>query len=315
VEHPTVQVVIISLIVVNAIILGVGTFDFVTEDETTSRVFDAIDETFLTIFTVELGLQLLYRGLSLFQDGWLVFDFVIIVASWSLESLQIIRAFRVFRAFRLITRIGHLRELIAAIGAVMPRMYAIFMLLLLVFYVFAVLFTQLFGELDLSDNFFGSLDASLFSCMQMMTLEWADIAREVMEQDSWAWAPILSFISVTGFIVFNLIVAVVCDAVAVTSENAYRMFGYYGHQDDESDAMILNAAQERISELADQVESMKAHHFKMQQSLGILVVELQNSMAAQRQLEQRGSLAREPSGDENDAFFDASENDSEIDEG
>ena len=31
----------------------------------------------------------------------------------------------------------------------------------------------------------------------------------------WAWAPFIAFIMITGFIVFNLIIAVVCDAVAV----------------------------------------------------------------------------------------------------
>jgi Ion transport protein len=132
------------------------------------------------------------------MDPWLVFDFLIVVTSWSLESLQVIRAFRSFRAFRLVTRIAPLRDLISAIGAVMPRIYAIMMLLMLVFYIFAVLFTELFGHLALSENYFATLEASLFTCMQFMTLSWSDVTRELMLFVPWAWLPVVSFIAITG---------------------------------------------------------------------------------------------------------------------
>jgi hypothetical protein len=179
-----------------------------------------MDMMFLCVFTAELVLQLIYRLLKFFTDSWLIFDFVIVVSSWSLESLQVFRAFRIFRALRLITRIGTLRDLINAIAQVMPRMSAIAALLSLIFYIFGVLFTELFGELDLSTNYFGTLDLSLFTCMQMMTMEWADICREVMVIIPWAWLPFLVFIMFTGFVVFNLIVAVVCDAVKlIDAEN------------------------------------------------------------------------------------------------
>lgn len=70
------------------------------------------------------------------MDGWLVFDLVIVVLSWSLESLQIIRAFRIFRALRIITRIETMRNLVAALFDIMPRLGAITALLLLIFYIF-----------------------------------------------------------------------------------------------------------------------------------------------------------------------------------
>jgi hypothetical protein len=149
VEEPRVQLGIIILIVINAILMGIATFDFVTDVKKVDDAFAIADRVFLVIFTVEMGLQMFYRSLVFFMDPWLVFDFIVVVTSWSLESLQIVRAFRIFRAFRLVTRIGPLRELVMAIGAVMPRMYAIAMLLFLIFYIFSVLFTELFGELVL----------------------------------------------------------------------------------------------------------------------------------------------------------------------
>jgi hypothetical protein len=278
VENPHVQIAIIWLIIINAITMGIGTFDFVTESTNVDRAFQAIDRSFLIAFTIEISMQLIYRGLSLFTDGWLLFDFVIVVISWSLESLQVIRAFRIFRAFRLVTRLDTLRELIMAIGNVMPRIYAIAMLLLLIFYIFAVLFTELFGDLELSKNYFGSLDASLFTCMELMTLEWASIARETMHLKTWAWVPFLAFISVTGFIVFNLIVAVVCDAVKVVDQQVKREkeleLEAQAGGPAETDLSKLSEAQERIWELTDHIEMMRIHHKELQGVVALLASEL-----------------------------------------
>lgn len=274
VENPTVQITVIVLIVLNALMMGIATFDFVTDDPNMDRAFWIADTTLLAIFTLELVLQLIYRGLSLFLDGWLLFDFVIIVSSWSLASTQVIRAFRIFRAVRLVTRIGPLRELISAIGAVMPRMYAISMLLLLIFYIYAVLFTQLFGDMELSENYFGTLTRSLFTCMELMTLEWSHIAREVMAERQWAWLPFLSYIAITGFIVFNLIVAVVCDAVAVIERTVKAE-----HDGPvESDADKLLEAQERIYEMSEQITRMHEQHFQMSQAMGFLADELKRTV-------------------------------------
>ena len=148
-----------------------------------------------------------------------------------------------------------LRDLVLAIGEVMPRMYAITALLLLVFYIFSVLFTELFGELELSEQYFTTLDRSLFTCMEMMTLEWGEIAREVMDQPdkSYAWAPFLAFIMITGFIVFNLIVAVVCDAVAITEKNVRELDGI---ESDDPTAQLDNA-QERIDLLQCHISDMQ----------------------------------------------------------
>ena len=195
--------------------MGIATFDFVSENPQVDNVFEKTDTVFLIIFTIELGMQLMYHGWLLFKDGWLVFDFIIVVSSWSFASLQIIRAFRIFRALRIITRIETMRNLVTALFDIMPRLGAITALLLLIFYIFAVLFTQLFGDLELSAPFFTTLDQSLLTLFVMMTMEWADVARECMDQIWWAWAPFILFIMITGFIVFNLIIAVVCDAVAV----------------------------------------------------------------------------------------------------
>lgn len=284
VNNEYVQITIICLIILNALLMGISTFDFVTEhtckstgDACIEDWFQRIDTVFLVIFTVEVTMQLFYLGVTLFADGWLVFDFLIVVFSWSFESLQIVRAFRIFRAFRLITRVKPLRDLVLAIGAVMPRMYAIAALLLLIFYIFSVLFTELFSALDLSDNYFTTLDASLFTCMEMMTLEWGEIAREVMESSSeeyeeytWAWLPFSAFIMITGFIVFNLIVAVVCDAVAITEKTVRELDGF----ESDNPAHKLADAQERIDLLQCHLNDMLRTQENVQNMIELMAGEL-----------------------------------------
>mmetsp|Transcript_28579 Transcript_28579/g.43933 ORF Transcript_28579/g.43933 Transcript_28579/m.43933 type:complete len:420 (-) Transcript_28579:66-1325(-) len=224
VESPQFQGFIITLIIINALIMGVATFEFVAEEKNIQEGFDVVDKIFLILFTVECFMQFVHRGVFLFTDRWLVFDFLIVVLSWSLESLQIIRAFRVFRALRLVTRITILRNLITALMNVLPRMSAIICLLSLVVYIFAVMFTVLFKEVSkaglLGEGYFSSLDASLFTLLQVVTLDWVAVARPCMDIYWWAWLPFVAFVNMTSFIVYNLFIAVVCDAVkAAESEN------------------------------------------------------------------------------------------------
>mmetsp|Transcript_29228 Transcript_29228/g.40897 ORF Transcript_29228/g.40897 Transcript_29228/m.40897 type:complete len:268 (-) Transcript_29228:105-908(-) len=199
--------------------MGLATFDFVRDDPDIDRTFNAVDKGFLVVFTIELLMQFIYHGLYLLKDGWLVFDLVIIVASWSLDSLQIIRTFRIFRALRLITRVQTLKKIVTALFAVMPRMTAISALLALIFYIYGVMCTYLFQDLyerGLTDeDYFSRLDITCFTLFQIMTMEdWASVARQVMAVYSWAWMVFVTYLLITAFIVYNLVIAVVCDAVA-----------------------------------------------------------------------------------------------------
>mmetsp|Transcript_13081 Transcript_13081/g.31928 ORF Transcript_13081/g.31928 Transcript_13081/m.31928 type:complete len:758 (+) Transcript_13081:493-2766(+) len=290
VNHEYVQITIIILIMLNAIMMGMGTMDFVTENLSVENIFNQIDRGFLVIFTLEVAMQLFYLGAALFQDAWLIFDLVIVILSWSFESLQIVRAFRIFRAFRLVTRVKPLRDLVLAVGAVLPRMYAIAALLLIIFYVFAVLFTELFSELiyEHDVNYFKTLDASLFTCMEMMTLEWAGIARETIDQVSWAWAPFTAFIAISGFIVYNLIVAVVVEAVAVTEQQVRVMDGLHS----DSPAVQLEEAQERIDLLRIHVDDMVRTQNQVQEMIERMASELLYLETERMKAEERESLLR-----------------------
>ena len=169
-----VQNSILLLIVINSIMMGIATFPFVKDNPDVSYKFDLVDQIFLIIFTIESALQLLYYGWYLFKDdGFLVFDLLIVIMSWALEGTQVIRAFRIFRALRLITRVEVMRNLVMALFSVIPKMTAIALLLMLIFYIFGVMMTTLFKGMypgPLNQPYFESLFYSLFTLFQMMTL-------------------------------------------------------------------------------------------------------------------------------------------------
>ncbi len=169
-----VQTAMLVLIIVNAIMMGVATFPIVKYDAYVMNIFELTYLILLIIFTIESVMQLIYHGYKIYEDGFLLFDVIIVIMSWSLDGSQVIRAFRIMGAFRLITRIRVMRKLILALFSVVPKMSAIFMLLMLIFYIFSVMFTQLFqgmyelGQLDMP--YFETLYDSAFTLFQMMTL-------------------------------------------------------------------------------------------------------------------------------------------------
>lgn len=111
------QIFIVVLILLNSLLIGVSTFDFVEDNDEVYYAFRVLDFAFLIIFTIELIMQFLYHGYNLFFDGWLVFDLFIVVMSWALESISVLRAlrlrsFRIFRVFRITSRVRALRRLV-----------------------------------------------------------------------------------------------------------------------------------------------------------------------------------------------------------
>jgi hypothetical protein len=277
VNSTRVQLFIVLLIGINAIMLGLATFPFVKDDPVTSHRFEVTDMVFLVIFTVELALQFIYHGYRLFLDGWLVFDFVIIVTSWSFAELQIVRAFRIFRAFRLVTRVKVLQNLVTALFSVVPRIGAISLLLFLIFFIFAILMTSMWKDLPLDPQYFARLDATFFTLFQILTLdEWASVARETMALQSWAWLPIIAFVIITAFIVINLIIAVICDAIAALHADQKAMI--HGESVDEEVPPSVDDIdiKKQLSQLEQQVEELARMQEQTMHSLQYLTRHLQS---------------------------------------
>ncbi len=203
---------ITALIAVNAITLGIE-----TSPAAIARFgpgLHVFDQVVLGVFVVELLLRFfVYRG-RFFRDPWRVFDFVVVGMGLMPAggAFTVLRALRVLRVLRLVSLVPSMRGVVGALLAALPGMASIIGLMVLVLYVSAVMATKLFGEI--SPEHFGRLGASLFTLFQVMTVEgWPDIARGIMAQSPNAWIFFVVYLLVATFMVLNLFIAVVVNAM------------------------------------------------------------------------------------------------------
>jgi voltage-gated sodium channel len=221
---PRTERVIIGLIIINAVTLGLETSKAAMESFGPALVL--IDHILLGIFVIELTARIAVHRLAFFRDPWSVFDFIVVAIALvpATETFSVLRALRVLRVLRLITALPALKRVVAGLLAALPGMGSIVMLIGLIYYVFAVMATKLFG--DVKPEEFGTLGDTLFTLFTIMTLEgWVEVVKGIMETHSWAWLFFIIFIVVTTFMVLNLFIGVVVNAMqaeAIKSADAER---------------------------------------------------------------------------------------------
>ena len=171
---------------------------------------------------IEIAARIVVHRLAFFRDPWSVFDFLVIGIALvpATETFTVLRALRILRVLRLITAVPTLKRVVAGLIASLPGMGSIVLLIGLIYYVFAVMATKLFGEDN--PNLFGTLGKALWTLFTVMTLEgWTnDVAKPVMEKHPYAWMFFVIFIVVTTFMVLNLFIGVVVNAMQAEATKA-----------------------------------------------------------------------------------------------
>lgn len=212
-EQPRFQYTITALILINAVILGLETAPSVMQRW--GGILRVLDQLILSCFVVEIALRFVAHGWRLLRDPWGLFDTLVVAIALVPASgpLAVLRALRVLRVLRLVSIVPSMRVVVQSLLASLPGMGSIVALLGLIFYVAAVIATQLFGEAF--PEWFGTLGASLYTLFQVMTLEsWSmGIVRPVMEEFPYAWLYFVPFILIATFMMLNLFIAVIVDAI------------------------------------------------------------------------------------------------------
>lgn len=213
---------ILTVIVINSVILGLITYPAICA--TCGDLLHNLCFTCVLIFTIEMILKLYVYGKSFFKDGWNNFDFILVAISWiptggAFSSFRAFRVLRALRALRLVTRLEKLRIIVQAIIEAVPNVGWASLLLMLLFYIFSIMGTTMYASAF--PEFFGTIGQSMFTLFEIMTLDgWAtDIARPMMEVYPFAWGYFAAFILVSSFIVMNVIVGIVVNAISELSEN------------------------------------------------------------------------------------------------
>jgi voltage-gated sodium channel len=256
-ESVPAQRVITALIVVNAVTLGLETAPSMMAKYGPWLVW--LDHVILWVFVAELLAKMIGRGLGFFRSGWNLFDFAIIgiALAPSTGALSVLRALRILRVLRLVSVVPSLRRVVASLVGAIPGLGAISGVLVLFFYVSAVLATKLYG--DIAPELFGSIGGSMFTLFQIMTLEgWADIVREIMEPQPFAWLFFIPFILVATFTMLNLFIAIIVNAMQSEheAEQKAEMAAIQQASDDETAVLSAEIAAVRrdIAELKTLVE-------------------------------------------------------------
>lgn len=231
VEGHLFQNFILAVIVLNAAIMGILTAQHLPAG--IRQVLTILDTACLWIFIAELLIKFVIYRLQFFRNGWNLFDLTVVILSLFSEFsfFSVFRIFRIFRvlrslkalkslrAFRMVSSLKNLRIIVDAIGSSIPGICWSGMLLLLVYYIFSIMGTTLFGPQF--PDWFGSIGKSFYTLFQVMTLEsWSmGISRPVMEVFSWAWLYFVPFVLCTSFLIMNVVVGIVVNAISEVSES------------------------------------------------------------------------------------------------
>ena len=201
-----------TIIVIYSSMLGLKT---IVEMDSTSIFFFHVLDYFITIyFLLEILIKMsAEKNLKeFFKDRWNLFDFIIVVVTLiPLENstmAAVARLFRIFRVLRLITSRPELKKIIDMLIGAIPSIVDIVLLMFIIFYIYAIIGNFLFASAP--SGLWKDFLIAMLTLFQILTFEnWSEIMYEAMEIHPWAWVFFVSFVIISGFIFFNLFVAVI----------------------------------------------------------------------------------------------------------
>lgn len=256
VAHRGFQRLVIAMILLAGVLAGLETSAGIMAAH--GRLLHRLDQVVLAVFVVEIALKLLACGRApwrYFNDGWNLFDFLIVVLCFlpgGGSFASVVRLARVFRLLRLVHALPKLQLLVGALLKSLAAMGYVSLLLALMFYIYAVAGVHLFGA---SDADFGSLPVALLTLFRVVTLDnWGDFFSRALEHAS-AWlvtAYFVSFIVLGTMIILNLFIGIVMNSMAETHKELEAGAGHPAPALEEELAALetqLAAAQRRLQAL------------------------------------------------------------------
>jgi voltage-gated sodium channel len=215
-ESPRFQAAIITAILLNALVIGLETYDSI--DDEYGGLLHTLNDVFLGLFTVEIAIRVAAYGrrpLDFFRSGWNVFDFVVVGVAylpWVRESVTLLRLARVLRVARLLSVIPGLRIVILGIARSLAPIGGMAALTFLVLYIYGILGWLLYADHD--PERFGNIGRALLTLFQILTLEgWNEVLEKEMELSSWSWIYFVSFVLIATFVVLNVVIGIIVNSM------------------------------------------------------------------------------------------------------
>ena len=215
-DSTTFQVFIVGVIIANAIVLGLDTYESIDRD--IGDQLSLLNDIFLAIFVIEIAIRIAAFGSrpqDYFRDGWNVFDFVVIAASFVpgiRENATLLRVIRLLRVVRIVTVFPDLRFLVRGMVSSLPPIGSMAMLTVLLIYMYGMVGWILFDETDPAD--WGNIGQAMLSLFIVLTLEsWPDIMETVIDDHPAAWIYFVSYVLIASFLLINMVIAILINSL------------------------------------------------------------------------------------------------------
>jgi len=235
------------------------------------------DILFCVCFAAEMVLRLICARTHLidwFFDLWNVLDFLLVVAfvidvlflvpagvGGFVRFCSVLRVLRVVQLVRLVRILPAFRELWLLVGGLATSMKALAwvgLIVVLLMYVGAILVTTEIGQNHESygtgpsydgeiwpyEKYFGSVPRSMFSLLQVMTLDgWCDdIVRHVVHRQPFMGLFFVAFLLITAFGLMNIVIGIIVENTLAAAQVVDR-------SSQEHEAVKRKFAVERLADL------------------------------------------------------------------
>ncbi len=246
INHNTFGKIILGVIVFNATLIGISTYE-------PYPILYTLEWICIWIFVAEIGLKFYARESTeaYFKSGWNIFD-IIVVGSAFVPNITtiatLLRILRVFRVLRLVDGLPELRLIVTVLMKSLTSMTYIALLMFISFYIYAVMGVELFGEAQPVE--FGNLQESFFTLFRILTCDaWAELRGACLEHGNyWAvTAYFVSWVTISTFLLINLVVGAVL--------NNYQIV----HEKEKMKNMTPESVDQRIAELSKELSELLQH--------------------------------------------------------
>lgn len=207
---------IFAVIVANAVVLGLGTYDGVERE--LGGMLGVLDTVFLSVFVLELAVRLVAYGRrpqDFFRGGWNVFDFVVITAAFLpglRENATLLRLVRLARIVRVVRLLPDLRVLMVAVGRSLPGVASLAVMAVLVLYVYGMVGWVIFD--DHNPEAYGTLGDAMLTLFVLLSLEGLpDMVADGLELSGWTTIYYISFVLVAALLLLNILIGVVINSM------------------------------------------------------------------------------------------------------
>jgi len=215
------QLTIFAVILLNALVLGLETYDSIARDW--GDILFLINDICLGIFVVEILIRVSAFGrrpLAYFRSGWNVFDFFVVFAVFIpgvRENALLLRLVRLLRIIRIISVLPDLRVLVSGMGRALRPIGAMGALTVLFLFVYGMVGVQLFGEQE--PDRWANIGTAMLTLFTVLTLEgWNEVLFNAQEVTRFAWVFFVSFVLIASFLVINVLIAIIITSVEEARE-------------------------------------------------------------------------------------------------